>query len=230
MERADRKLVDVALWRAALVALVGLVRIDAVELALLLFGEIKHVAVRVVGAVGRERPGRGPPDDVGVGEFPARPLHHLLDVVHRHAEMVEPAHIAIPQRIDIETDIAVTDVGAADRPALSLLGGLQAKHRFVEARLHRPVRAAHGDMVDLRKHAVLPDCESLMRPNAAAGNIAWHLGASASSSLLYVNIYLRLSAASENLSYDPRRCASLRGSPHRSGLSPQAAATVAGGL
>jgi hypothetical protein len=93
--------------------------------------------------------------------------------------MVEPTHIAVAQRIDIETNIAVADVCAADRPALALLGGLQAEHRLVEARLHRPVRAAHGDMVDLRKHAVSLLAMSLMPTNAAAGNIASRLPAPA---------------------------------------------------
>src|SRR5262249_48317045 len=134
--------------------LVSLIRIDAVELALLLFGEIEDIAIRIVGAVGGERPGRGPPDDVGVGEFPARPLHHLLDAIHRYAEMVEPTHIAVPQRIDVAADIAVADVCTADRPALALLGGLQPEHRFVEARQHRPAWAVHGDVVDPREHAV----------------------------------------------------------------------------
>jgi len=53
-----------------------------------------------------------------------------------------------------------------------------------------------------------------MPPNAAAGNIA-RPSEGRPRQPLYVNIYLRLSAASENLAYDPRRCARLRGSPHR---------------
>src|SRR5262249_5526576 len=133
--------------------------------------------------------------DARFGKLAARALHHLLDLVNCHAEMIEPADIAVAHRIDVEADIAVADIGAADRPALSFLGSLQAEHRLVEPPHHRPVGAVDGDVVDLGKHGVF---SLAVEPQAAASRF----GGWQSSRIKSNRVAL------------PRRCARPRGSPH----------------
>ena len=99
-----------------------------------------------------------------------RVSHHLFDIVDRHAEMIESADIAVAHRIDVESDVAVADIGTADRARLALGGSLKAEHRLVESRHHRPVRTANCDVIDLGEHVLSPcgEPEGHYRPGLRA--------------------------------------------------------------
>src|SRR5262249_21126968 len=77
-------------------------------------------------------------------------------VVHRYAEMVEPADIAVAQRIDVEPHIAIPHGGAVGGAALALFRALQPEYGLVEPRHHRPVRAIDCNVIDLSEHDGLP--------------------------------------------------------------------------
>ena len=75
-------------------------------------------------------------------------------VLDLDAEMIEPGGTAGAARIDVEADIAVAHGhGAA---GAGLVGGLHAEHGLVELRELRVVFADDGDVIDLGKHAELP--------------------------------------------------------------------------
>src|SRR6185312_17061046 len=72
------------------------------------------------------------------------------DIVDFHAEMVEPADIAVATRDDVQADIAVAEYHRGTGRGAA--GGLQPEHRLVELPQHRIVGADHRHMIELREH------------------------------------------------------------------------------
>ena len=104
----------------------------------------------MAGILGEGPRGR-PLHDIGLGELLLHALQRRIDAVHLHAEMIEPADIAIAQGIDVEPHIAIAYGDPIGRTA-DLARGLQPEHGLVELGHHGPVGAVHGHVVDLREH------------------------------------------------------------------------------
>src|SRR6185295_19265686 len=95
--------------------------------------EVEEVARRVVRADARKGARARALEHLNGGVALAQLRASPLDVLHFHAEMVEPGRAARLARIDVEADGAVADGHGALR---ALVGrGLHAEHRLVKSAL-----------------------------------------------------------------------------------------------
>src|SRR5262249_36586384 len=84
----------------------------------------------------------------------AHALEHRFCVLDFDAEMIKAGNSSGAAGIDVETDIAVADRHCAAWPRLGR--GLHAEHRLVELTQLSVVATDDGNVIDFRKHGVLP--------------------------------------------------------------------------
>src|SRR5260221_3794472 len=115
-----------------------------------LLRQVEEVARGVVGADAGKGARAGALEDLDGGLALAKPRASPLDVLHFHAEMVEPGRAARLARIDVEADGAVADGHGALR---ALVGrGLHAEYRLIKSALERVLVADDGDVLDFCGH------------------------------------------------------------------------------
>ena len=153
VRRADRVPVGMARLAAAVI-FIGVILVDAVQVLRVFLRKIENIAVGIVAAIGGEGTPRRTFDDVGTRVRRFHAVLGPLDAIDDHTEMVEPAHIAVAVGQKIKADPAIARGATEYKLSPVVFGCLQTEQRLIVPLQQRILLADHGDVVDLREHAM----------------------------------------------------------------------------